>query len=429
MARIAIQPTDELVPQLAARGESASQPKPWTYDSLRTAVQRQPLPCMLVDLDRFDANVRSFAQRAAAHGKSIRIASKSLRVPALLQRACSVGGPTMRGVMCFSTREAVYLANCGFDDLLVAYPTAEADEIAVVGSASRIGKNITLTIDSCDHVRLLASRWQELKVPGPLRVCMDVDVSWRPLGIHIGAQRSPIRTLADFERLLAEVLLHPQLQFVGVMAYEAQLAGVPDASPFTPLRNVAIRAMKRFSQPDVMEQRRELNAVLKRRVPMLQFFNGGGTGSFDAAITEPWLTEVTVGSGLLQSHLFDYYAGQTREPALCFALPVTRCPQADRVTCHSGGFIASGTPGADRSPLPIFPAGLRVDPREGFGEVQTPLIVPSELRGRIQIGDPVFFRPAKAGEIAERFATYCLMKAGQIIDQVPTYRGLGQCFF
>jgi D-serine deaminase-like pyridoxal phosphate-dependent protein len=64
---------------------------------------------------------------------------------------------------------------------------------------------------------------------------------------------------------------------------------------------------------------------------------------------------------------------------------------------------------------------------EGFGEVQTPVQVPSDLD--IRLGDPLFFRPAKAGEIAERFTEYILIRDNQIVDKVPTYRGLEQCFY
>ena len=101
----------------------------------------------------------------------------------------------------------------------------------------------------------------------------------------------------------------------------------------------------------------------------MQIFNGGGSGSLAQTATHHSLTEITAGSGFLQSHLFDHYELNRCEPALFFALPITRIPQADRVTCQSGGFIASGVPGVDRQPTVCYPVGLKVDDREGFGEV------------------------------------------------------------
>lgn len=400
----------------------------WNYQSLRQIVRGHPLPLVLVDLEQFDANLKHFSGGVRASGKTLRIASKSLRVPALLRRATDIGGSSVRGLMCYSALEAEYLADNGFDDLLVAYPGGQPAEIAAVARATRNGSTVTIMIDSREHVQELSKQWRESAIEAPLRVCIEVDVSWRKLGWHVGAHRSPVRDVKAFEVLLDDVLQQRNLQLVGVMAYESHLAGVTDRNPFTPWKNVAIRGMKRFSRPDVANKRQQVHEVLQRRGVKLEFFNGGGTGSFASTSIEPWLTEVTVGSGLLQPQLFDYYADAVCKPAICFALPVTRRPQGDRVTCQGGGFIASGASGPDRSPVPILPPGLRPDPNEGFGEVQTPLIVPAELQGKIHIGDPIFFRPAKAGEIAERFTTYYLVESGRIVDEVPTYRGLGKCF-
>jgi D-serine deaminase-like pyridoxal phosphate-dependent protein len=63
---------------------------------------------------------------------------------------------------------------------------------------------------------------------------------------------------------------------------------------------------------------------------------------------------------------------------------------------------------------------------EGCGEVQTPVRLP---RGaRVELGEPILFRPAKAGEVAEHFAEYALLDARmRVVGRAPTYRGLGRC--
>ena len=409
--------------------ELSSQPLPsWDYRQLKEALRGERLPAVVVGLKQFDANVRSAAELAAAHGKTLRPASKSLRVPELLMRVFEIGGPAVRGVMCYSAGEGAWLGEQGFDDLLVAYPAVQESDVQFALQAARAGKKLTLTIDCLDHARRLAAYWRKLDGKMPLRVCIDVDVSWRPWGKHLGAQRSPIRSLADLERVVDAVQSEPSLSLAGVLAYEAHLAGVPDASPFTPLKNAGVRMMRSLARPELVRRRQEISDWLKERGIQVEFFNGGGTGWFAEAAEEPWLTEITCGSGFLQPHLFDYYRSSAREPAFLFALPITRQPQEDRVTCQGGGFIASGACGADRAPVPFLPEGLTVEPGEGFGEVQTPLLVPPDLRGKLQIGDPIFFRPAKAGEIAERFEEYLLLDEGRIVSRAKTYRGYGQCF-
>jgi hypothetical protein len=155
-------------------------------------------------------------------------------------------------------------------------------------------------------------------------------------------------------------------------------------------------------------------------------FNGGGTGSVQLSREDDALTEITIGSGFLCSHLFDYYAGLSLEPALFFAVQAVRRPAPRIVTCAGGGIVASGEVGKDRQPKPVWPRGLSLLPREGAGEVQTPLRLG---RGcEVELGQPVLFRPAKAGELAERFREYLLVRDGLVEARVPTYRGLEQCF-
>jgi D-serine deaminase-like pyridoxal phosphate-dependent protein len=136
------------------------------------------------------------------------------------------------------------------------------------------------------------------------------------------------------------------------------------------------------------------------------------------------LTEVTFGSGLLCGHLFDGYRGLPLEPALAFGLQVTRRPAPGVVTCLGGGWIASGAAGPDRLPVPAWPHGCELIATEGAGEVQTPIRVTAD----VAIGDPVFFRPAKSGELAEHVATYLLVRGDRVVERVPTYRGLGHVF-
>jgi D-serine deaminase-like pyridoxal phosphate-dependent protein len=107
-------------------------------------------------------------------------------------------------------------------------------------------------------------------------------------------------------------------------------------------------------------------------------------------------------------------------------MPVVRKPSPRVATVLGGGYPASGAAGRDRLPQPYLPRGLRLDPLEGAGEVQTPVL--GDAAARLELGDRVYFRHAKAGELCERFASVFLVEGGAIVDEVPTYRGEGQCF-
>jgi D-serine deaminase-like pyridoxal phosphate-dependent protein len=270
---------------------------------------------------------------------------------------------------------------------------------------------------------------------GVIPVVLDVDMSYRPLGTgpfspHLGVRRSPLRDTAEVVALAQRIANTRGLRFHGLLFYEAQIAGLTDRNPFTRATNVVKRAIKARSGPDVVRRRKECLQALFAHGLRPQVVNGGGTGSVAFSAQDPSLTEVTIGSGFLDSLLFDYYQDLSLSPAAFFALQVVRCPAPGIVTCHGGGYVASGEAGPDRLPRPYLPDGLELLDLEGAGEVQTPLRVRGGGSSSALpcLGDPVFFRHAKAGELAEHFGEYLLVRGDRVVARAPTYRGLGQCF-
>lgn len=401
-----------------------------TYDALRQAIAGERLPLALVDLDALDQNIARIRERVKASGKTLRLATKSVRVPGLIEHIMKAGTPVFRGVMCYCVEEAALLASLGHDDLLVAYPTPQQSDLAAARELTRGGKRVTLMVDSTVHIEAIDAFMDAHAAPDErIPICIEADMSYRPLGglLHLGVMRSPIRSIAHFRTLLDHVRSSTRVRLDGVMGYEAQIAGVTNANPFTPLLNPIKELIRRRSVPRVAAFRRAIGEELRRSGVEIRFFNGGGTGSLTITTEDSSVTEVTAGSGFLQSHLFDYYRDSKNAPALMFALQVVRSPEAGIVTCSGGGYIASGEIGPDKAPRPHLPEGLEPFAREGFGEVQTPLR--NSLGTALQPGDPVFMRPAKAGEIAERFNEYVLLRGGKIVGREKTYRGHGVCYF
>jgi D-serine deaminase-like pyridoxal phosphate-dependent protein len=394
------------------------------YSELKPLLAPERLPAMVVDLDALDRNIAALAGIARAKGKRLRLASKSVRVPDLISYIQKQDRAVFRGLMCFSAEEAKFLSGLGFEDLLIAYPTVQRTDLEILRELRREGKLVVAMIDEPAHLAASAAAWAAQPGAPALPVCVDMDLSFRPFGLHLGVKRSPIRSLATFVSLLSAIEREPAVEFHGVMGYEAQIAGLPDRNPFHPLLNPIKALIKWLSARDVARRRGEVARELERRGLKAEIFNGGGTGSLQATSEEAWLTEVTAGSGFLQSHLFDYYAANRCEPAFAFALRAMRQPEPGHLTCQSGGFIASGEVGPEKAPVPYLPAGMKIIPTEGFGEVQTPVRVPAGAA----VGDPLLFRPAKAGEIAEHFSEYLLVRRGRIVERVKTYRGFGRCF-
>ena len=382
-------------------------------------------PFALVDLAAFDSNARDLVRRSG--GVPIRVVSKSLRCRHLIERA--LAQPGYRGVMCYSLAEALWLHSIGLsDDLLVAYPTADRAALRALAADDAARQHITVTIDSAGHLDFIDATMGAGHPP--IRVCLDLDMSWRPLTrgpiVQIGTWRSPLRSPAESALFAEAVLKRPGFSLVGVLGYEGQIAGLGDAPPGRPVRAALVQAMQARSSAELNERRTEVVRRIRAIAP-LEFVNGGGTGSLESTSADKSVTELAAGSGLVGPTLFDAYAKFHPQPALLYALPVVRRPKAGVATVFSGGYVASGTGTPDRLPSPFWPAGLRLTKTEGAGEVQTPVLGPAA--DGLRIGDRVWMRHAKGGELAERLTTYHLISPGESeAVSVPTYRGDGQCF-
>jgi D-serine deaminase-like pyridoxal phosphate-dependent protein len=384
------------------------------YERYESAFADRDAPFAFVDLDAMWANAGDMLRRA--RGKPIRVASKSVRCRSLL-RAILERDPGFRGLMTYTLRESLWLGEHGFHDLLLAYPTADREAIARIGEGRPV-----LMIDSTEHLDLLDG-----VRAGELRVCIEVDMGYPLPGgrVLIGPKRSPIRTPEQAAELARAVVARPGFELAGMMGYEGHIAGVGDEPPGQRARALAIKAMQRASVRELAARRAEVVAAVEQVAP-LRFVNGGGTGSLHTTAAEEAVTEVTAGSGFYAPALFDAYSAFTLRPAAMFALPVVRRPSRTVATTLGGGYVASGAAERSRLPLPHLPAGLELDAQEGAGEVQTPVV--GEAAGPLRVGDRVYFRHAKAGELCEHFDSLLLVEGGEVVDEVPTYRGDGKLF-
>lgn len=397
------------------------------YDEACRLLRGERLPAVLVDLDAFARNLERHGRAVAESGLKIRFATKSIRVVSLVERA--VAAPFAQGLMCFSVAEAAALAERGLDDLFVAYPTLQSSALEALADLSEQDKNVSLAVDSADGVERIAAVSKRRGVALRVVLCTDMSLRAGRGRLHVGVRRSPLHDPDDVVRL-AERARDTGLIVHGLLGYEAQVAGLGDDSPFDrPWVRAAKGVLRRASMRELGERRPKMVEALRSRGFDLAFVNGGGTGSLDVTTRETGVTEVSAGSGLFKPLLFDAYSSafvRSLEPSCFFALEAARRPAPGYVTCLGGGYVASGAVGPDKLPEPVSPRGLRLLSAEGAGEVQTPVF--GEAADAIDLGGPVLFRHAKAGEVMERFREVLLVERGHIVDRMPTYRGDGLCF-
>jgi D-serine deaminase-like pyridoxal phosphate-dependent protein len=376
-------------------------------------------PMVVVDRDAFDANADDLARRA--DGTPLRVASKSLRVPALLERALAHDG--FSGVLAYSLREALWLVDHGVsDDVVLGYPTVDRGALRALLTDPKALASVTLMVDDPAHLDLVDEQRRSSTPAGDVRVAIDIDAGLRLGRSHVGPKRSPLHDPAEVLHFARHVVARPGFALVGVMTYEGQVAGVPDEVPRQRARSMVVRRLKSASMTQLADRRSTISRALGDLVD-LEFWNGGGSGSIEATAADSAVTEVAAGSGLLVPTLFDHYQSFRPRPAAFYGLPVVRRPSEGIATVSGGGFIASGPTGKDRAPTPWAPPGLHLTGLEGAGEVQTPLTGPG-VAG-LSIGDWVWFRHAKSGELAEHTNVVHLVSGDAIVETVPSYRGLG----
>ncbi|MCK9914962.1 MULTISPECIES: alanine racemase [Microbacterium] len=400
----------------APAGEPWRQPAAY-WPSLTAATADRSAPVAVLGLEALRYNALDMIARAG--GMSIRVASKSLRVREALDALLAL--PGYRGILAFTLAEALWLADT-HDDVVVGYPTADRAALAALVASEAASARVTLMVDGPAQLDLVDAVASPATRP-EVRVAIDADASWRSRALgHIGVRRSPLHDADDVARFARHVAARPGFRLTGLMMYEAQIAGQPDAEgPSDPV----IRWMQRSSGDELRERRQAIVAAVTRVAP-LEFVNGGGTGSLEYTSSDAAVTELTAGSGLFAGHLFSRYRAFDPAPAASFALDVVRRPTDDIATLLGGGWVASGPPVASRQPAPVWPEGLRTLGREGTGEVQTPVQGPAART--LRVGDRVWFRHAKSGELSERVERFAIVAAGAVVGEAATYRGEGKAF-
>ncbi|MGO4454655.1 amino acid deaminase/aldolase [Arthrobacter sp. RAF14] len=392
------------------------------FAALNRATAHLEAPLAVLSLPALRRNTEDLLRRA--HGKPIRVASKSIRSRTVLRAVLDL--PGFRGILAYALAEALWLAE-EFDDVVVAYPTADRTALAALAHSATARERVTLMVDSVEQLEFLAPF---ASPDAPLRLCLDLDASLRLAGgrAHLGMRRSPVHTPAEAAALAHAIAGRPEFRLVGVMSYEGQIAGLGDDSG-SALHRAQIRALHALSGRELAARRGEAVAAVRRALPAdapLEFVNGGGTGSFETTGAEAAVTELAAGSGLYAPGLFDGCRAFHPQPAAFFALPVVRKPAPGFATVLGGGWVASGPSGPDRLPRPVWPTGLSLLGTEGAGEVQTPVHGPAA--DSLSVGDRVWFRHAKAGELCEHVDTLHVVDGDRLVASVPSYRGEGKAF-
>ena len=377
-------------------------------------------PFAWLNLEALDHNIQFVNE--ACDGKPVRIATKSVRSVEAL-RYIHKHLENCSGYMTFTAAETVYLMEQGLDHFLIGYPVMEEMAVKKLLNYAKVGRNITFMVDSEQHLQFLHKLAKEVNVR--VQVCIDVNVSNSYPMLYFGTKRSPLTTINKLEAFLRVVPKYSSIEVTGVMGYDAQIAGLGDHIKGAAGKSFLVRKLKQRSKQSVRSLRQHAVATVKQHVGPLKLVNGGGSGSIQYTASQREVTEITVGSAFFAPALFDGYETLDLQPAAGFALRVVRQFSEDTFVLQGGGYIASGAVGVDRLPSFVESERFSFLALEGAGEVQSPIV---DKQAALKIGDTVYLRHAKAGELCERFMALHCYHGMQYEGPWSTYRGDGQCF-
>ena len=275
-----------------------------------------PTPALLLDLDRFERNLRRMAEHARAAGKHLRPHAKTHKCPEIARRQVAAGA---LGVACAKLGEAEVMAAAGIRGLLVTTEIVTPGGIERLMRLVRLAPDTMIVVDNAENVGDLA---RAARVAGVvLDVLVDVDVGGRRTGVAPGEDALALaRTVAGASAL----------RLRGLQGYAGQCAHV--------IGWAARREASRAAMAPLMETRRRLEAA---GLPV-EIVAGASTGTYDIDVELGGLTELQSGSYCVMDLDYRRIGGRAGnaltdfEMALTVVATVVSLPTGDRAMVDAG---------------------------------------------------------------------------------------------
>ncbi len=212
-------------------------------------------PCLILDLDALERNIRKMGDYAKAHGMRHRVHGKmhkSVDVAKLQER---LGGAV--GVCCQKVSEAEVFARGGIKDVLVSNQVRDPQKIERLAQLPKLGSRIIVCVDDIDNVADLSAA--AVRNGTELEVFIEIDC---------GAGRCGVTTTEDVVKIAKAVDAAPNLKFTGIQAYQGAMQHLDKFEDRKAKLDIAIAMVR-----DAVE-------ALKAEGLEPELVSGGGTGSY-----------------------------------------------------------------------------------------------------------------------------------------------------
>jgi len=212
-------------------------------------------PCLILDLDALERNIRKMGDYAKAHGMRHRAHGKMHKSVDVLKLQMELGGAT--GVCCQKVSEAEVFARAGIKDILVSNQVRDAAKIDRLARMPKLGARVIVCVDDLANVADLSAAAQ---AHGTTLECF--------VEIDCGAGRCGVKTTDEVVTIAKAIAAAPNLKFSGIQAYQGAMQHIEGYEDRKAKLDAAIAQVK------------DAVAGLKAAGLEPDLVSGGGTGSY-----------------------------------------------------------------------------------------------------------------------------------------------------
>jgi D-serine deaminase-like pyridoxal phosphate-dependent protein len=275
-----------------------------------------PTPALLVDLERFEHNLRVMAEHCKNAGCGFRPHAKTHKCPEIARRQVAAGA---LGVCVATVPEAEAMVAAGIRGVLLTSPIVEPRKIARMVVLAQKG-DVMLSLGHPRQVELLDEAAAAANVA--VRVLVDLDVGDRRTGIQPGA------AALELGRLVSRA---KNLRLCGLQAYAGLASHV---TGFERREKTSRQAMAQAVETRDLFAKNNLEAGI---------LSGGSTGTYNIDSAIRGITELQVGSYVFMDVDYRRIGGRNNasvyedfQPSLTVLTTVVSATHADRVTVDAG---------------------------------------------------------------------------------------------
>jgi D-serine deaminase-like pyridoxal phosphate-dependent protein len=363
-------------------------------------------PTLVIDRQRLDANIKTVREALAPTKLALRIVTKSLQAPALLQ-AVMTGTGTDRLMVFNGVMLDEMVRSQPASDVLLGrpLPAMQVDAFLQRHANSPVpAAHPQWLVDSPQRLHQYVAVAQARGAQ--LRINLEIDV-----GLHRGGlpDADAVGEILDIART------EKRVEVTGLMGYDAQVVGVP--FPQSELAHVKQR---------YADARAVLGSKLGRDPDRLTL-NTAGSPTYMLHLDDKAANEVALGSGFVKPLDFDLDTLSRHVPAAFIAEPVLKALDPARIpTIESlSGLIAAIDPNSRKAFFayggygdaePVSPPGLEFSSLYGGRAMLT-----GSSRVDLKQDDFIFFRPRESEGTFLQFGDLAIYDGGEIVARWPTF--------